>query len=286
MKLNKDLIMKENTVVHARTEEEAKVLCDWADGEGLGWCTGEKYKHCTGYSTWGNDTCYMFISSEYYDVDFCREKNYTILTLDDITTKETTVEKQIEIIEAMDAHVRRNYPWVYEDFKDITIKEEEMEEMLVADFRDVKKSDKLKSLNGYDIIIHEISDHFLVVGEKEQNNTFQINLDGYKIRGLDIISKAPIVFYHFEGQFPTIEATKRPLPKIEKDEKVLVWDEEQGRFLNAHFKLWMDSGKMSVYPYGSNSWSNRYPSKIEFYKYWKRFKDETINSGNLEEIEG
>jgi len=33
MKLNKDLIMQPNTVVHARTEEEAKILCEWADGE-------------------------------------------------------------------------------------------------------------------------------------------------------------------------------------------------------------------------------------------------------------
>lgn len=155
--------------------------------------------------------------------------------------------------------------------------------MIVADFDKVIIGDEIKNLDGVVEVVDSIIDG--LIGDIILTKTMCFNNSGYEYIGdsQTKTKKTPTVFYNFPDQFPKEEHCRQPRPKIDVDQMVLVWSEEYSRFFNAHFKSWMTSGAMSVYPYGSDSWSNRYPSVIEDYKYWKT-NDGEYNSGNLKEI--
>jgi hypothetical protein len=256
MKLNKDLIMQENTVVWARTEEEAKILCEWADGEVLTSNIDDSYRGSPFFEKYKNQTCYNFYKGTFSELSFFVDEEYTILTLDDIT-----------------------------------IKEKEMEEMLVADFSGARVGDKTTCTVYGDGIIISINNKKINVSKDSYRTDRQDFIISYNPKGElltydETNGSKPSLFYHFEGQFPTIEACKRPLPKIEEDEKVLVWDGVEQKWNREYFSHFHSSGKLMIcWGWGKTSYTGDETDRDIPREYWKT-ADGKHDSGNLEEIEG
>ena len=161
-----------------------------------------------------------------------------------------------------------------------------MSEILKADFSNAKVGDRVKCLckgcGTIDGISNDSRFQIIVVFDYGYTDTF--DFDGYMCFG-----STNTLFYYFEGQFPTIEACTRPLPKIEVDEKVLVWiceeDDSIKGSIKQHFASFHKDGTMNVWANDSTSWAgNGY--KFGGIKYWKLADNPEINSGNLDEIEG
>ena len=68
MNFNYELITQPNTVVHCRTEEQAKELLDFMHGKGMKWTDGSSLKS-TYYSRHTEETCYDF--NKGYTVSYC-----------------------------------------------------------------------------------------------------------------------------------------------------------------------------------------------------------------------
>ena len=62
----------------------------------------------------------------------------------------------------------------------------------------------------------------------------------------------------------------KPLPKLEVDTKVLVWDNSNCIKRKGHFSHFDEKGKMHVFASGTTSWSHK---EIVPYNYWKIVKD-------------
>ena len=160
-----------------------------------------------------------------------------------------------------------------------------MSEILKADFSNARVSDRVKCLvNGEGNIssIDGEQDYPILVAFSDTK------AECYDTDGCAPYSRNDTLFYHFEGQFPTIEACTRPLPKIEVDEKVLVWiceeDDSIKGPIKQHFASFHKDRTMCVWANDSTSWAgNGY--KFGGIKYWKLASDPTINSDNLDEIE-
>ena len=63
---------------------------------------------------------------------------------------------------------------------------------------------------------------------------------------------------------------EKPLPKLEIDTKVLVWDNSNCIKRKGHFSHFDEKGKMHVFASGTTSWSHK---EIVPYNYWKLAKD-------------
>jgi hypothetical protein len=74
------------------------------------------------------------------------------------------------------------------------------------------------------------------------------------------------------------------LPKIEVDEKVLVWcnvtEVWRKRYSTSEI---LKDGQIRCFHQGANSWSCG-DAKPNAWVYWKLFSDETVNSGNLDDL--
>lgn len=153
-------------------------------------------------------------------------------------------------------------------------------EMLVADFSNARVGDRVKCLYRGCGTIEDI------IGKSGPYFRFKVCFDDFDSgiyfdeRGGNNASVTNTLFYHFEGQFPTAEACKRPLPEIEVDTKVLVrgdkWVRRYASHINKH-------GYIECFSFGQTSWSCDCATST--WPYWKLAEDETINSGNLEELE-
>ena len=62
----------------------------------------------------------------------------------------------------------------------------------------------------------------------------------------------------------------KPLPKLEVDTKVLVWDNSNCIKRKGHFSHFDEKGKMHVFAGGTTSWSH---NEIIPYNYWELAKD-------------
>ena len=62
----------------------------------------------------------------------------------------------------------------------------------------------------------------------------------------------------------------KPLPKLEVDTKVLVWDNSNCIKRKGHFSHFDEKGKMHVFAGGTTSWSHK---EIIPYNYWELAKD-------------
>ena len=67
-----------------------------------------------------------------------------------------------------------------------------------------------------------------------------------------------------------ITPPSKPLPKLEVDTKVLVWDNSNCIKRKGHFSHFDEKGKMHVFAGGTTSWSHK---EIIPYNYWELAKD-------------
>lgn len=75
----KDAI-KENTVIHCETEEEANRILGMAHELGYKWNTGDNYEDNTEWNTYKSTTCYYFFEGGYSDYDYFKKNDYTIIS--------------------------------------------------------------------------------------------------------------------------------------------------------------------------------------------------------------
>ena len=64
----------------------------------------------------------------------------------------------------------------------------------------------------------------------------------------------------------------KPLPKLEVDTKVLVWDSEKKVKLHRHFSHFEKNGKIVTFAEGRTSWSQGDKSVVDW-EYWELAKD-------------
>ena len=74
----KDAI-KENTVIHCESEEEAERILGIAHELGYKWCTGDNYENNTEWSVFESKMCYDLLEGSYSAYDYFKNKNYTII---------------------------------------------------------------------------------------------------------------------------------------------------------------------------------------------------------------
>ena len=96
--------------------------------------------------------------------------------------------------------------------------------------------------------------------------------DNYYFNGKGYIdAPQPTIFWQ-EFEIPK-EAFIKPLPKLEVDTKVLVWD-ESGNFKNKkHFSHFDKDGTINCFACGSSSWTNEYTDTVKW-KNWELYKEE------------
>lgn len=153
--------------------------------------------------------------------------------------------------------------------------------MLVADFSNARVGDKVKCISGFTGVIVDVSDDKISVRWDKTKDQFSCDKSG-RFYVEDAKQKSnPFYFYHFDTQFPTIEACKRPLPEIEVDDKVLVY--QHGEWVNAYFSEFRGS-YIATFLDGKTEWTNGIEAGRANNSFWKT-ADGKYDSGNLEEIE-
>lgn len=70
-------------VMHCSTEDEAREFCNYLHSIGREWSNGEFYIDQLCYCTYREDTVYFFNDDTFDDVEYAREKGYTILEFSD-----------------------------------------------------------------------------------------------------------------------------------------------------------------------------------------------------------
>jgi len=161
--------------------------------------------------------------------------------------------------------------------------------ILVADFSGARKFDDVRDVLGNEGCVSVIEDHYLCIVCQKLGTKYKVNFKGYLLDSegnFDSNFDRPVWFYDFPDQFPKEEHCKRPLPEIEVDEKILVWDGSIKDFINVYATgKFTDHGGIETFVDGSTEWSNKSNAGVG-YTYWKLASDPTINSGNLQEIKG
>src|SRR5690554_3396558 len=71
--------IKENTVIHCETEEEAERILDMAHELGYKWWTGENYENNTEWDIYKSKMCYDLLEGSYSDCYYFKNKNYSII---------------------------------------------------------------------------------------------------------------------------------------------------------------------------------------------------------------
>ena len=87
-KFNYNKIIKENTVVHCKTEDQANELLTWADSVGLRWVDGESYLGSNNYNEYGDKTCYYLFENGYGDLDWCIDEDYKVIPFEEALLEE------------------------------------------------------------------------------------------------------------------------------------------------------------------------------------------------------
>ena len=71
--------IKENTVIHCETEQEAKRILGMAHELGYKWWRGKSYENNTEWNVCKSKMCYDLFEGSYSDYDYFKNKNYTII---------------------------------------------------------------------------------------------------------------------------------------------------------------------------------------------------------------
>lgn len=86
LKLNLDLVMQENTVVHITTQEECDIISKLADDEGLRSDSGESYSDDNIFGDYLESTCICFYRKSFGSIDFWKRIDYKVLSFAEATT--------------------------------------------------------------------------------------------------------------------------------------------------------------------------------------------------------
>lgn len=71
--------IKENTVIHCETEQEANRILGMAHELGYKWWTGKNYENNTEWNIYKSKMCYDLFGGSYSHYDYFKNKNYTII---------------------------------------------------------------------------------------------------------------------------------------------------------------------------------------------------------------
>ena len=71
--------IKENTVVHCETEEEAERILGMAHTLGYKWWDGENYQNDTKWNIYKSKMCYYLLDGSYSDYDYLNNESYNIV---------------------------------------------------------------------------------------------------------------------------------------------------------------------------------------------------------------
>lgn len=71
--------IKEKTVVHCETGQEAERILGMAHELGYKWHYGRSYEDNTAWNTYKRRTCYYLFDSTYSDYNYFKNKNFTII---------------------------------------------------------------------------------------------------------------------------------------------------------------------------------------------------------------
>ena len=96
----------------------------------------------------------------------------------------------------------------------------------------------------------------------------QTELNSYTIDGRMNIKRGRTLFW---GEV-LITPPEKPLPKLEVDTKVLVWDSVTKVKLHRHFSHFEKNGKIVTFAEGRTSWSQGDKSVVDW-EYWELPKD-------------
>lgn len=74
-----------NTVMHCKTEEDAKIFLEFLDSLGMHWIDREKgsYLTETHWNRYGENTCYNFMRGSFSDIDHYKMHGFSILEFED-----------------------------------------------------------------------------------------------------------------------------------------------------------------------------------------------------------
>ncbi len=72
-------VIKENTVVHCATEEEANRILKMAHDLGYKWCSGQSYDGKSNWKEFELAACYDLYKGYFYDYSYYKEMGYTII---------------------------------------------------------------------------------------------------------------------------------------------------------------------------------------------------------------
>ena len=101
----------------------------------------------------------------------------------------------------------------------------------------------------------------------ERTYPIQTGLDSYTIDGrMNMESRGRLLFW----DEVTITPPPKPLPRLEVDTKVLVWDTQDGEPIRGYFSHFEKNGKIAVFSGGRTSWSR---VNVIVWKYWELAKD-------------
>lgn len=105
---NKEIIeslIKENEVVHCRTEEEAKDVLEIAHYLGYRWATGISFLQTTNYNRYESQTCYWITKGEFCHTSYYEYDGKTIISAEEFLarhnkplSKKLSISKQVEEI--------------------------------------------------------------------------------------------------------------------------------------------------------------------------------------------
>ena len=71
--------IKENTVIHCETEQEANRILGMAESLGYKWWMGENYENNTEWGICKSTMCYDLFNGSYSDYDYFKKNDYTII---------------------------------------------------------------------------------------------------------------------------------------------------------------------------------------------------------------
>ena len=71
--------IKENTVVHCETEQEANRILEMAESLGCKWWYGKGYEDNTEWNCYKRTTCYYLFDGSYSNYNYFQIRNYNII---------------------------------------------------------------------------------------------------------------------------------------------------------------------------------------------------------------
>lgn len=90
-------IIKDDEVVHCKTEEEARAVFEIANKLGLTWSDGEEYGENTYWGYYKNKTAYSLVDGEVYSLDHFPEEKNNIIKAKEFLSRHNIISKKRDI---------------------------------------------------------------------------------------------------------------------------------------------------------------------------------------------